>query len=1015
MNSFKKLHNISGWIVFAISSVVFYLSAERVGSLWDCGEFITGAYKLEVVHPPGAALFMIVGRVFTFLAEIISNNPEDISFAVNLMSGLCTAFTAMFVAWVAGILGKMALVGRTGEPDTSQNIVLAGTAIIAGLTTAFSTSIWFSAVEGEVYAMSTMFTAMTLWTMIKWYHLPDEPKNDRWVILTVYIAALSIGIHLLSLLTFPALALFYYFKKYKKHTVAGMAAAAGLGVAFIVGIQTLIIIGIPKLWGWFELMMVNGLGLPFHSGIVPLILFIGGIVYLGLRFAHQHQNALFQNLIIAAFLSVIGFSTIGVVVIRANANTPINMNNPSDPMRLIPYLNREQYGERPLLRGPNYDAKPLSSEVEERYGQLGDQYEIVDHKVSYVFNNSDKILFPRMGDYTQNRPKQYQRWLGGKKGAPNFLDNVYFFFRYQIGWMYWRYFMWNFAGRQNGDQGYYSWDKSSGHWLSGIKPLDEARLYNMDELPESRKNNQARNKYYMLPFLFGLLGLLWHFRKQPNDAMGLLALFIITGIGIIVYSNQPPNEPRERDYVLVGSFFTYAIWVGMGALALFELLREKVNLNANTAAPVAVALVMLAPLIMGFENFDDHTRRYHTGSRDYASNFLESCAPNAIIFTYGDNDTYPLWYAQEVEGIRTDVRVVNLSLIAVDWYIDQLRRKVNDSPPIKMTIPREAYRGYKRNQVLYYNPSGKDKPTSIQNFIKYIGEDHLVQGTGGRKLETMNTKNVFIPVNRQKALTHNIIGPSDTTLVNRIPLKINNNYLIKDEIAILDLIASNVWERPIYFAVTCRPEKMFGLEDYTELEGLGLEIIPVKTKSDGQYLIMGSGKVNTDAVYDNIMNKFRWGNFDQHKAFINKSYAPSIQSHRIVMLRTARVLMAEGEKEKAVELCKKYFEVFPHFNFPYDYNSMYFINLLMQGGANEEAKKQLEILAEETADQLEFFYSILDDDDFEASFQQDFSLSMRTMDEIKRAAQNLKDPALEQKFNELFAAFDLAPTENTPK
>jgi MFS family permease len=1024
MNS-KRLTTLAGWLVFAVAVIVYFFSAERTGSLWDCGEFITGAYKLQVVHPPGAPLYMIIGRMFTIVADLFSDNPEDIAFSVNFMSGVATAFAAALVAWVTGMLGKLALVGRDQEPDQGQSIALAGATLVAGLSTAFATSIWFSAVEGEVYALSTFFTALTLWSMVKWYVLPDTPQADRWLIFTVYAAGLSIGVHLLSILTFPALALFFYFKKYKKHSVGGMLAALVGGVGCIVAIQVLIITGIPRLWSAMELMAVNSFGMPFHSGLIFVFLIVGGIFVFALRLAHQRNLPALQLITISALMVVIGFSTIGVIVIRANANPPINMNDPSDAMRLLPYLNREQYGERALLYGPYYGASPVDNKFEDRYGRVGDRYEIVDEKVSYEYRNSDKILFPRMGDNTQNRTALYEMWRGGDKGKPSMGENIAFFIRYQIGWMYWRYFMWNFAGRQNGEQGFFSWDPKSGHWYSGVTFLDEARLYEESAMPESMKNHKARNKYYMLPFIFGLLGLFFHIRKGYTEALGLLALFVITGIGIIVYSNQPPNEPRERDYVLVGSFFTYAIWIGMGVLALFNILREQVKLNTSGAGILASLVILTAPLLMGFQNFDDHTRKDHKASRDYAANFLNSCAPNAIIFTYGDNDTYPLWYAQEVEGVRTDVRVVNLSLIAVDWYIDQLRRKVNDSPPIKLTIPREAYRGSNRNTVQYYNPRqttdynpNLDQEENLIDVLKFIGKDQIPdQGNGRRGPKTfLPTKRFYLPVNRQKAYELGAISQSDTSqIVDRIPIRLSadKRYLIKDELAILDVIASNINERPVYFAVTCRPEKMFGLQDYMQMEGLSLRIVPVRTPATPdrrQYgSVYGAGRVATDIAYDNVMNRFAWGNFDQYELFVDRSYGPSVQSHHILMLRTAEALLQEGDKERAKNLALKYLEAFPDMNFPYDYRTMRLINVLVSADAYEEAKPHMKILAEETLDHLEFYES-LDIEDLESGFQQDFGLALRTKEDLLRAVRAAGDSEFEQELTQMFAAYQI-PTD----
>lgn len=1013
----KRLNKIAGWAVFAIAMTVYFFSAERTGSLWDCGEFILGAYKLQVVHPPGAPLFLLVGRLFTFVADLISDNPEDIAFAVNLLSGICTAFAAMFVSWITIMLGKLTLTGRENELSKGQAIAVAGAGIVAGLATAFSTSIWFSAVEGEVYAMSTFFTALTFWSMIKWYSLPDTAQADRWIIFAVYAAGLSIGVHLLSILTFPALAMFYYFKKYKEHTFWGMAAAAGAGVASIIGIQFFIIMGIPKLSAKLELIAVNDLGLPFHSGFFLAILFIGAIIYFALRYAHRNGKPLLQNLIVGAALTVIGFSTIGMVVIRANADPPINMNDPNDALRLLPYLNREQYGERALVRGPHFDAKPIDTEINDRSGRVGDKYEIVDHKISYVYDDRDKMLFPRIADYSQNRPVLYKRWLGLNPdaplpaGRPNQLDNISFLFRYQLGWMYWRYFMWNFSGRQNGEQGFYPWDKSSGHWLSGINFLDSRRLYDQSNLPESMRKHKARNKYFMLPFLFGLIGMFFHFRRRNSDAMGVLALFVITGIGIIIYSNQPPNEPRERDYVLAASFFTYCIWIGMAVLAIFEFLRKKMKENHGLLASLAFLAVLTAPLLMGLQNFDDQSRRLHKGSRDYANNFLQSCEPNAIIFTYGDNDTYPLWYAQEVEGIRTDVRVVNLSLIAVDWYINLLRRKINDSPPIKMSIPEEAYRGKNRNQIFYYNPSGQNREENLQSFIRFIGEDHKLSA-GGREIESFySTKKVFIPVDTNKVFSNGTVSEADTgKVVSKIPLTFKKEYLIKDEIAILDIIASNLWDRPIYFAVTCRPEKFFGLSDYMQLEGLALRIVPVKTKSDPLYSVVGSGRVNTEAVYDNIMNKFRWGNFDKYDLFVDRSYAPSVQSMQLAIRRAAFALLREGKKDKGLDLIDQYFKAFPHMNFPYDYRAYYMISVYLQANEYEKAKPQLEILAKETADYLDFYFS-LDDDIIRSSFETDYGLAYQTMEGMLRDVKKENDTAFLAELEKLFEPYRLEDIE----
>lgn len=1013
--NYKKLTNITGWAVFAIAMIVYYFSAERVGSLWDCGEFITGAYKLEVVHPPGAPIFLLIGRIFTFVADIFSDNPEHISFAVNLLSGMCSAFAAMFVCWVTIMLGKLAIVGRYDEPTEGETLALMGSGLVAGLTTAFATSIWFSAVEGEVYAMSTFFTTLTLWAAIKWYYLPDDADNDRWLVFSIYSAGLSMGVHLLSLLTFPALALFYYFKKYKNHNFLGMVAAAGIGVVFVAAIQKLIITGIPQLWSWMDYTMVNGMGLPQHSGLVPVLLIIMAVIFFGLRWAHIRKNGLMQQLVVAFSLVVMAFSTIGIVVIRANADTPINMNNPNDAMRLLPYLNREQYGERPLLKGPHFDAPVSDVNVEDRlgYDETTGKYEYTDIKASYEYSPRDETLFPRMGHQDEMRKELYRRWMNGKKGAPTFGDNIAFFLRYQVRWMYWRYFMWNFSGRQNGEQGFYDWDKKSGNWITGIDFIDTGilGLPTTDGMPASMKEDKGRNAYYMLPFLFGIFGMLFHAQRRNKDFMALLTLFIITGLGIIVYSNQPPNEPRERDYVLVGSFFTFAIWIGMAVLALYEIFKNRIS-NPQAAAGVATVIILVAPLLMGFENFDDHSRRHHTASRDYASNFLQSVEKDAIIFTYGDNDTYPLWYAQEVENIRTDVRVVNLSLIAVDWYIDQLRRKVNDSPRIKMSIPEAAYRGKLRQQLFFL--SNDNQPMPLMRAIQFMGADNP-RNIQGRKIESYApTRSFFIPVNKQEVLANGTVQPQNADLVvNRMDFMFPRaSYVQKGELALLDILASNLFERPIYFAVTARPSSLLGLDEYLQLEGLSLRIVPIKTKGDPRYGMVGKGRVATDIFAKHFQEDFRFGNFDKMDLFVDRSYGPSVQTMQVGVMRASEEMIKEGKNDQAIEIIQSYFSAFPHMNFTFDRYTMFLLQTMIQAGGYEQAKPYIETLANETAERLNYYYFHMDPDTLKKGFMENFTAYRGIMEELKRVATAQKDTLMVDKLNQLFGPFNAKQMPN---
>lgn len=1007
MHTFRKQSNIAGWLVFGIAFLVYYMTAERMGSLWDCGEFILGAAKLQVVHPPGAPLFILVGRLFAWVASLISSDPSSQAFAINLLSGVCTAFAVAFICWSTIMLAKLAWLGREKEPDTTQGLVLSAAGLVAGLTGAFLTSVWFSAVEGEVYAMSTFFTALTVWAALKWYYLPSNAQNEKWLILVWFVAALSIGVHLLSLLTFPVIGLLYYYKRFQKHDLRGAVLALAGSIVVLGLYQKLVIVGLPKLWSLFDYMMVNGLGLPFHTGIFPFLLVIGAGIYYGLHLARQKGSAMLQNVVITSLLVILGFSTVAVVVIRANANPPINMNDPSDAMRLIPYLNREQYGDRPLLRGPAYNASAIDYTSEDRYGRVGDRYEVVDKKYTPVYRSSDQKFFPRMGH--SDRGTLYQYWMNGKT-KPEQADNVSFFIRYQVMWMYWRYFMWNFSGRQNFDQGYFPWNLKSGQWFSGIKPIDELRLYNLDKEPGRMKNDPGRNRYFFIPLILGILGLLWHYKKGKKEFLALVMLFVITGFGIIIYSNQPPNEPRERDYVLVGSFLTFAIWVGMGVIYLYQFISEK--LKGNKALPLVLAggLGLLSPLVLVTQGFDDHSRRHLSGSRDYAKNFLESCAPNAILFTYGDNDTYPLWYAQEMEGIRTDVRVINLSLIAVDWYINQVRRKINQSDPIKLTISEENYRGDSRMQLVINAPENTTR--NVSDVLKFINERHPLPLQSGQTMETyVPARKILIPIDRNRALASGLVSPTDSNVANQIEINLTGNYIMKDDLAVLDIIASNIYDRPIYFATTANPDRLIGLNNYSQLEGMAARIVPILTQPDGRFGQYGAGRVAADKIYDNVLKKFQWGGFDKYKMFnFENSFNPSFSAMRIAFMRGIDKLVKDGNMEKAKSLNDKYFEVFPQKNFEYNSQRLVFIEFYFQMNALDRVKEESMKLAAETAEYLEF-YNSLSPDDLEAGFQDDYNQYMTVYPRLTTLAKEMQDPEFEKQLNDILGKFSTAPVK----
>ncbi len=1022
MGKLHRLHQLTGWVVFLITATVLLLSVERTGSLWDVGEFILGAYKLQVVHPPGAPLFLLIGRMFAGLGSLLSDDPAFIAACVNGMSALCTAFGATFLAWSTIRFGLLSLTGRDehAEIGGGQVVAVAGGGLVAGLCAAFTTSVWFSAVEGEVYAMSFFFTCMTVWAAVRYYATARDRDHIayRWLIFSIFCIGLSSGVHLLSILVLPFITLLFYLRERGGLfltrvgkmvgylfaasllltaggfggkligivVVAGLTyflggrklphwmqfiVAAACGVLLIGIIQTLVIIGVPSVWQWFEIGMVNS-GLPVHIGILPTLIAYGGLVYLAFRYAHRHGDQGVQLVAMGITTILIAYSVIAVVIIRADAKTPVNMNNPDNVTSLLPYLNREQYGERSLIYGPHFEAQLTGTPLTDRYGLVNGRYEYTNYKVDAEYEKDKQMFFPRLYDGSQGRPGLYKRWMGLDPsqplpaGRPNAIDNVKFFFNYQLGWMYWRYFMWNFSGRQNGQQGYFSWDESNGNWITGIDFLDEMRLGNLDELPDSFRDDPSRNTYFLLPFLFGLLGLLWHSGRRGEEFLALLALFVITGIGISVYTNQPPNEPRERDYVLVGSFFVFCMWIGLAVPALYELIKQQFRARGAVVAAGVSALVLVAPILMVTQNWNDHNRSHHTAARDYAHNFLESVDQNAIIFTYGDNDTYPLWYAQEVEGIRTDVRVVNLSLIAVDWYIDLLRYQMNESPVIDLQLTQDQMRGKLRNNVQYYNPRSPDAPCSsgpaitLETFMNELATDKNLPVQGGRVIETVYPScNVSIRVDPGRLAQAPWLSPAGEPVVQSIPVRIDERSMQKDEIAILDIINSNFYKRPIYFAVTCQPSKFMGLEDHMQLEGLALQLTATKTASQtDRYQNIGAGGIDVDKNYELIMNEWTWGHFDDVDTYVNTSYAPAIQSMRGVMLRTMDALMERGDTERALAVGDKYFSSFPNMNFPFYYEAFIMLDPYFRSGNSARAADVIEQLARNTADRLRYYDSL---------------------------------------------------------
>ncbi|MAC93995.1 MAG: hypothetical protein CMC96_00695 [Flavobacteriales bacterium] len=960
MTDFRRLNLIAGWTVWLIATIVYLLTIEPTTSFWDCGEFIATAYKLEVGHPPGAPLFMMFGRFFTLFA-----GPENSAMMVNIMSALSSSFTILFLFWTITAFAKK-MVEKNGILTDAKLFAVVGSGIVGALAYTFTDSFWFSAVEGEVYALSSLFTAIVFWAIIKWEGVADQPHNLRWIILIAYLVGLSIGVHLLNLLAIPAIVMLYYFKKFKV-TPKGVAKAFALSVIILATIQYGIIPGTFTLASKFELLFINSFGLPFNTGFSFYIILLVGLIVFGLYKTHQKKKVIFNTVILAFAFILLGYSTFAVIIIRSNADTPMDENNPENVFTLLSYLNREQYGSRPLFNGHNFnsplDAREPYSDGDPTYFQDEEsgKYIITDDGKNTVPNYDDrfKVLIPRMWSTEDRHRPHYKKWSnfegkpvqyqepGGQAktiNTPTLGENLTYFFNYQVGWMYWRYFMWNFAGRQNDIQGH--GNNVHGNWISGIKFLDEMRLGSQDNLPEFISDNPANNKYYMLPFILGLIGLFYQYKKDKKDTAIVALLFFFTGLAIVIYLNQYPLQPRERDYAFAASFYAFCIWIGLGVYAIFDFLKDKMPAKLSAIA-VTLATLVLVPGILASENWGDHSRAERYTGRDYAKNYLDSCEPNAILFTNGDNDTFPLWYVQEVEEYRTDVRVINLSLLNTDWYINQMRKKAYESDPVPLTLPEKKIRQGTNDYLPVYQRDQIKGHIDVQDLINFILSDNQqtkVSVGNGRKIDYIPSKKLKIKVDKEKVLANGTV-PADMAdqIVDEVKWTINKNYVLKNDLTVLDILASNNWERPIYFASTTGSASYIGLEDYFRAEGMTYRLVPIKKndRSDGN-----PGFVDADILYDRMMNDFHWGGVDTSDVYMDETNRRMNMSMRMTFSRLADQLIKEGETAKAEEVVDKAFEVMPEHNVPYDIFVLYLAENYYQVGADEKANKIAERLVD---------------------------------------------------------------------
>ncbi|MDI5948812.1 glycosyltransferase family 117 protein [Flavobacterium yafengii] len=974
--NFNKWNTIIGWFTFGIALLTYTLTVEPTMSFWDCGEYIATAAKLEVGHPPGAPLYQMIGAFFAMFA---SDNTK-IALMVNMMSVFSSAFTILFLFWSSSIILKK-LVSRFSETNKNNDIVILGSSFVGALAYTFSDSFWFNAVEAEVYAMASLFIALLFWLGLRWEQDMDKPRGNKWLLIISLVVGLSFGVHFMALLTIPAIGFLYFFKNYKVVTLKNFIIANVVVIAILLFIFKLLL---PMTMGFFgktEVFMVNSLGLPFDSGTIFVALVLIAFFYFGLKYTKQKGFIFYNTIILCILFILIGFSTWMMLPIRANANTVINENKPSDAAEVLAYYNREQYGVNPLFYGPQYTEAFAGLDKNNPYLDKAPNYER-DYKtgkysITNNFKNAEqntddnqKTILPRMwsGDHIENymnftNPPQfrlnpdypyeddlakygidpsqlseedYNKAIAQLKNEtekiitefrqayaqkqidnegyitflksygdylivekPTTADNLGFMVEYQFGYMYWRYLMWNFVGRQNDVQGKY--DYLDGNWLSGITFIDELHLGSQNNLPSDVLNNKGRNVYFFLPFILGLIGLMYHANKDLKSFYVLLALFLFTGIALKIYLNERPFEPRERDYALVGSFYVFAIWIGFGVYALYESATKY--LAPKLAGPIIIAASLLAaPVLMASQNWDDHDRSGKHTAVAMAKAYLESCDPDAILFTIGDNDTFPLWYAQEIEKVRTDVKIVNTSLFMTDWYIDQMKTKTYESDPLPISFTHDQYVGDKLDYVAHI-PKVESR-WDIKDFINFIkNPKSTVDMQNGQTIHFYPTNKIRIPVDKNIIIQNKVVNPKyNDSIVPYIDLDIKGNALYKNRLMMLDIVANNNWKRPIYFSGGAfDSEDYIWMKEYLQLEGMVYKLVPIRTALSKDASPLDMGMIDSDKMYAKVM-KWDWGNSESPKIYHDPETRRNSITYRTNLSRLMNQLIVEGQKEKAKKI-----------------------------------------------------------------------------------------------------------------
>lgn len=1012
MSKYKLINNITGWLVFFAASFVYVSTIEPTASWWDCGEYISASYKMMVGHEPGAPMFQMIARFFSLFA---GDDVTQVAKWVNTMSALASAFTILFLFWSITHFAKKLVMGKKDEnADLGRIIAVMGSGIVGALAFTFSDSFWFSAVEGEVYALSSMFTALVFWIILKWETVADEPHADRYIVLIALLFGMSIGVHLLNLLAIPAITFVYYFRKYKP-TTKGFFITFALAIGLLFFVMYGIIPMVVMLASKFELLFVNTIGLPFNSGLFFYLILLFGAIFFGLYYTKQKKMVSANTAILSLLMLLVGYSAYTVTVVRSIANPPMDESNPDNVFALQSYLNREQYGDRPLVYGHYFNAEYVGKEDGANIYHKGeDSYEVIGKKSEAVYDPKMSGLFPRMYSNQAHHIAEYKSWTGAKGGKrkPTFGQNLSFLFKYQIGHMYLRYFMWNFAGRQNDIQGHGEINK--GNWVSGIPIIDEMRIGPQDNLPISMKSNKAYNKFFLLPLILGLIGLTFQFYRDNEGAWLVGLMFLMTGLAIVVYLNQYPYQPRERDYAYVGSFYAYAMWIGLGVAAIYDLLK-KYTPSMAAAGLATVVSVVAVPYVMAKDGWDDHDRSNRYAARDIAVNYLESCAPNAILFTNGDNDTFPLWYAQEVEGVRTDVRVVNLSLFNTNWYIDQLRRAAYEAAPLPLSFSKEDLLGEKRLQVPIYDRKipGHVELKEALAFVAKDDKQYMLQTRVG-DFNYLPTANLKFTVDSAKVIETGTVRPDQADrIVKEIKWKLRGSSITKNHLMVLDIIANTNWERPIYFAVTVGSDNYLGLEKYFQVEGLAYRFVPMERRSkDGQ-----TGDVNTVAMYENMVNKFNWGNMHMPDVYHGTETVRMSLNYRSMFARLANSLIAEGKKEEALKTLDRCMEAIPHESIILNFSAAGIVEAYYKLDEFEKGNKIALQLMDVYSQEIEYYTRLSKSQVNRLGNEPEIAMSVLQKLLILARTHDQKDvlDTIENRFGEIEAKYSNSPLARKPR